>query len=157
LAYGGAEGAEAQDTNTLFRVRVTDAVGTSPDEFQVDHGNVEVFWEFGTGADVINETIGDFIQSKRWNYLALVKKDNGGTFDLEVWHCSFGDFVIPVLRKTFTGLANSDGGASSSWFIGSDPDLSSFAFFDGRIDEIRVTGRALTPAEIQTSCSRVIL
>jgi len=150
LSYGASGATEAD--NALLQVSITPAVGTTPDIYNVERGNIKVLWEHSAGTDVDNETAGDFVQQNRWNYLAIVKRLNGATYDLEVWHCSFGDYVSPSLKLSVSALAASSGGGDSSWFVGVDPALANY--YNGQIDDTRVTERALTASEIASNCSR---
>lgn len=154
LCSYGANG-ETEPDNTLLEVVITAAVGTTPDEYNVERGNVKVSWEYSAGMDVTNETTGDFVQQNRWNYLVVVKRLNGGTYDLEIWHCSFGDYLTPAQKFTVSGLTGSSGGGSSSWFLGVDPSLTNY--YDGQIDDTRITERALTADEIDASCRRAMV
>jgi len=121
------------------------------------NGGIRIFWEKNSGERVDSTTTSGIVQKSRWNYIAAVKKANGPNYDLEVWHCSFGDFRIPKLVTTFSGVDNATGGQDSSsfWFLGTDVTLTNM--HDGRLDDTRVTDRALTQEEIEDSCLRVIL
>jgi hypothetical protein len=153
IDYGDAGGTDV--SNTLIKVAVSPAVGTTPDVYNVERGNIEISWEKDTGTLVSNVTNGDFVQQNRWNYLAIVKKYNGSTYDIDVWHCSFGDHLVPVKKASFTGMDNATAGTSSNWYIGTTEALASY--FDGQIDDTRVTERVLSDEEILTSCSRTML
>lgn len=153
IDYGSA-GSSAVN-NTLLCVSVAPAVGSTPDSFNVERGNVSITWEKATNVSVNSLTSGDFIQQNRWNYLAIVKKYNGLNYDIDVWHCSFGDHVVPTKKATFTNLDNSTSGTSSGWYVGVDESLTNY--FDGQIDDTRVTERVLTEEEILESCSRSML
>lgn len=136
------EGVESE--NTLL------SVSLSPS------GNINVLWERDVaGTDESNTTTGDFILLDRWNYLAIVKKNVGGpSYDIQVWHSSFGDHN-PVLRETFSSIANSTGGASSSWFLATDSSITNF--FEGSIDAVRIQKEALSEDKIKASLNRVRL
>jgi hypothetical protein len=147
----GATSAE----NTLLRVSVSPAVGTTPDQYNVERGNLDIYWEEGTGSAINNLTTGDYIQQNRWNYIAIVKKYNGSNYDIDVWHCSFGDYVAPTKKSTFTNVNNAAGGSNSDWYLGATEDLANY--FDGQIDDTRITERVLTETEIKNNCSRTML
>lgn len=152
LEYGIA-GSAAEANNIQVSVQILPIVGTSPDEF--DRGNLRVRWEKDAGTIVSASTTGDFIYAQRWNYVALVKTVSGPTASVAVWHCSFGDHRTPVLRVSLTSLDNATGGTNGFWFVGANADGDSF--FDGQLDDTRITKRALSAAEILASCQRVVL
>lgn len=154
LHYGSdSEGNESE--NTLFQISLVAASGTTPDEYNVERGNIDIRWEYGTSGDVRLCTAGDFVQQGRWNYLAITKVENGSEYDVSIYHCSFGDYCAPSLKLTFTGVTNSTGGDSSYWFFGTDASLTNY--YTGQIDDTRITKRALTFAEITTSCARAMI
>lgn len=155
LLHFGSVGDGVAAENDLLKVSITAAAGTTPDAFNVELGNVEVFWENGTGADVSNTTTVDLIQQNRWNYLAVVKTENGPNYDIQVWHCSFGDHLTAAVKATFSGVANSSGGSASDWFVGVDAAFSDY--YDGQLDDTRITKRAFTSDEIRASCQRAML
>lgn len=136
------EGTEAE--NTLLSISLTPS------------GNINVLWERDiAGTNESNTTTSDFILEDRWNYLAIVKKDVGGSnYDIQVWHSSFGDHN-PVLRETFSSVSNSTGGASSSWFLATDSSITDF--YEGSIDAVRIQKEALTEEQIKSSLYRVRL
>jgi len=153
LSYGVSGSTEVN--NTLIDISLVAASGTTPDAYQVERGNVKVSWEYSSGVSVVNATSGDFIQQDRWNYMALVKRANGSDYDLEIWHCSFGDHLTPAQRYVVTGITGSSGGSNSNWTVGADYVPS--RYYSGQLDDTRVTMRALTPAEIDASCKRSML
>lgn len=153
IDYGSTGGADAN--NTLIKVAVSPATGTTPDVYNVERGNIEISWEKDTGILVSNLATGDFVQQNRWNYLAIVKTYNGSNYDIDIWHCSFGDHLTPIKKASFTGMDNATSGTSSNWFIGATEALASH--FDGQIDDTRITERALSDEEILTSCTRTML
>lgn len=151
VEYGSSGSTE--DDNVLLSISLATISGTSPDEW--DRGNINVAWEKDTKLRMENTTTTDFVYEDRWNYLAVVKKNNGSNYDVQVWHCSFGDYVEPVLRQEFLGIDNSTGGSNSGWYFGST--TSGIQYYHGRIDDSRLTMRALTEEEIQINCSRTML
>lgn len=155
LDFSTAGGTSA--SNILLRVSIAPAVGPTPDIYNVGRGNVDILWEKGTATSINSLTNGDFIQQSRWNYLAIVKKQSNTPtkYDIDVWHCSFGDHTVPVKRATFTGVDNATDGTSSNWYIGVAEDLTQY--LDGLMDDTRITERALTDEEIINSCSRSML
>ena len=153
ISYGA--NSETEANNTLMEISLVAATGATPDSFNVERGNVEVLWEKDAGTDVSNSTTTDFIQEGRWNYLAITKQFNGGSYDVQVWHCSFNDHLVPEVKATFSTLDNATDGSTSSWFVGVDPALGDY--FDGQIDDTRITKRVLTQSEIEASCLRAML
>lgn len=120
----------------------------------ISGSDVVVAWETGAGTDVSNATTSDFLVVDRWNYLAVVKKENGSFYDISIWHQSFGDHE-PYLVETFSSVAGSTGGDASSWAVASDSSGSNY--FEGVIDGVRVTSSALTFEEVRDSAFRVRL
>ncbi len=155
LLHFGSIGDGVAAENDLLKVSITAAAGATPNAFNVELGNIEVFWENGTGTDVSNTTTADLVQQNRWNYLAVVKTENGPNYDIQVWHCSFGDHLTATVKTTFSGVANSSGGSTSDWFAGVDAVLSDY--YDGQIDDTRITKRALTSDEVAANCRRAML
>lgn len=153
IEYGASGSGE--DNNSLLGLNLISASTTITDQYNVDRGNVEVFWQHSSGVIVSVETDSDFVQQDRWNYLAVVKEYNGSTYDLTVWHCSFGDYREPSLKATYTGLSNSSGGLNSGWRVG--VDFTTTNYYNGYIDDTCVTKRALLPNEIIENCRRVML
>jgi len=153
LEYGSGGGAGTN--NTLIKVMIAPAVGTTPDAYNVERGNINVLWEKSTGTAVDSLAAGDFIQQDRWNYVAIVKKYNGFNYDIDVWHCSFGDHIVPTKKATFTNVDNATSGTSSDWYVGVSENLTDY--FDGQIDDTRVTERVLTDEEIINNCFRTML
>ena len=153
IDYGDGGGAAV--SNTLLKVSVSPAIGVTPDVYNVGRGNIEISWEKDTGTLVSNITSSDFVQQNRWNYLAVVKKYNGATYDIDIWHCSFGDHLVPVKKASFTGMDNATDGTISDWYIGTTEALASY--FDGQLDDTRITERVLSDEEILTSCTRTML
>lgn len=141
--------------NTLLNISISPAVGDTPDAYNVERGNIEVSWENGVANSVSSISTGDFIQQNRWNYLAVVKSFNGTSYDIDVWHCSFGDFIVPEKRATFTGVNNASSGTNSDWYFGVTEALTSY--FDGQLDDTRFTERPLSDAEVLASCTRSML
>jgi hypothetical protein len=153
IDYGSTGGGDVN--NTLLRVSVSPAFGVTPDEYIVERGNLDILWEKDTGTPINSLTTGDFIQEDRWNYVAVVKKYNGSNYDIDVWHCSFGDHVVPTKKATFTSLDNATSGTSSDWFVGVDESLTNY--LNSSVDDTRITERVLTDDEIISSCFRSML
>ena len=150
----GSSGSSAVN-NTLLRVSVSPAVGTTPDVYNIERGNIEVYWERDTNSQISNSTSGDFIQQNRWNYIAITKEFNGTNYDVSMWHCSFGDHLVPSVKAVFLGVVNSTSGTSGDWYVGTTEALGDY--LDGKVDDTRITARVLSDEEIINSCSRTML
>jgi hypothetical protein len=155
VVFGSASSGSEAD-NALLSVAITSADGVSPDEFNVERGNIKVSWQRTVSStDVSVETGTDFIQQNRWNYIAIVKSYNGSFYDLDIWHCSYGDHNIATKKSFYADLENATGGTNSSLFVGRAN--TAVNFYSGQIDDTRITQRPLTEEEIQESCRRSML
>ena len=99
----------------------------------------------------VTKAVGDTTEGSRarkaddtsWHHVALVV--DGGSSGKATWYYDY------VPDKSYSG-ATVDVGTGSSLFFGADSDGSS-RWFDGWLDDIRVTRRALSPDEFLTTHS----
>ena len=151
----GSDTSGNESLNDLMCIDIVAASGTTPNDMNVELGNISLSWEYEIGSKVRLATASDFVQQDRWNYLAVVKVVSGPSCAISIWHCSFGDHRVPKLKKYVAGLDNSTGGDTSSWYMGAAASLANF--YDGQLDDTRIMTRALTDEELLASCRRAML
>jgi hypothetical protein len=128
---------EAQADNTLVSLSLVYSSG--------DY-KASVLWENGGGNDVSYTTTTNVIASAkahRRTHIAWRKRSVGG-----------GNYVVDFFSngtplETSSSLANADGGGNSNLYVGGETPL-----FFGRLDDIRISNVARTPAQVFESYRR---
>lgn len=119
------------------------------------NSGINVGWQDNSLIAISGTVNGPFINTNRWQYLAITKHYvSSGTQDISVWHAGFGNHE-PVLRGSFTLNSNCYDGNDSQWYIAATPELTKY--YDGKIDEIRISSTVRTYEEMLTSMKRVKL
>lgn len=99
-----------------------------------------VFWEYGSGIDVISTTSGaGLVAGEKYLIVASVYNDTSTTRGVNVW--IFADDGTLAFSQNFTGLTPADGGSNSDFFIGRNGRGSEY--WDGTIDDVVVWNQAL--------------
>lgn len=129
--------------NTLLSIGITTSSG------------VIVSWQNELGTVISGTVSGPFISTDRWQYLAVRKNlVSSGVQNVDIWHAGFGDH-LPVLRGSFTLNSNAADGSDSLWYVAATPELDKY--YNGKIDEIRVSSTVRTYEEMLSSLRRVKL
>jgi hypothetical protein len=128
ISYQPAAASEVETANILMLIKV------------LTTGRLNSLWEHGAGVnDDVAQSGGSTFPLNQWVHLAVAKRLNGSTYDLEFYHNG-------VLQHTATGIANATGGTTGQWYLG--VNAGSAELWPGRIAEIRISSVARSSAEI---------
>jgi len=106
---------------------------------ELSGGTVPVFY-LGTSGGVLSASMGSALPLNQWSYLAVV------------FNGSQAQFYVNGALATTVSLSTSITARGNALRFGADVDTQQF--FKGSLDEVRIYGRALTPAEIQADMVR---
>lgn len=126
---------ESSANNTLMEVGID---GT---------GKLYWRWEYGSGTDVVGTMTNAFTTygfANRFNHIAIRKRFSGS------WAVDV--FINGVLRQTFTGLTNADGGTNSYAWFGHNFETS--VNYTGELDDFRLSDIARTDLDIMDTYFR---
>jgi hypothetical protein len=120
----------------------------------ISGSNVSVYWDSSPTNRITVTISGGYVDTARWNYLAVVKDTYLDLPRVSLWHAGFGDHK-PVFYGSTSVPTTCSGGSLAQWYIGKKPESNSY--YDGKIEEIRISDRAKNPSELTASFRRVRL
>lgn len=138
LASAGGSGAEVN--NDLYTLFLNNVSGQMVPRFT---------WEYGTGSRESITGTGYNLGLGQWYHLVGVRESTGGSL-------STGSLYLngQLIAET-TSLNDATGGASSSLWLGRDPNNAGLGYLGGTVSSAKINNRALTAREIKYEWLRV--